>query len=266
VIKNDIEKGLKDRKDRLAEIINLKKFAKSEKDEGYLDIRKRNGRVQYYIRYLDENNKIKAKYTNDIKIAEKLAQHAYDKKVLRAAEMELKAIRRFELDIPEYAAEEIYGCMHSEKQKLIIPVEEPLENFITAWKAADYQKKAFRDGDPVFITIRGERMRSKSEIMIADMLHNHNIPYKYECPLNLIGFGNVYPDFTLINTETRRELYWEHFGRMDDPDYAAKTAKKIVSYEQNGIYIGENLIVTFETLKTPLDQLTIAKKIERHLR
>ena len=101
--------------------------------------------------------------------------------------------------------------------------------------------------------------------MIADLLAREQIPYRYECPLYLEGLGTIYPDFTVLNTRLRKELYWEHFGMMDDPEYAEKAIKKLDGYEQNGIFQGENLIVTYETKQTPLNQKMIIRMIENYL-
>ena len=67
------------------------------------------------------------------------------------------------------------------------------------------------------------------------------------------GYGTVYPDFTLLNVRARTEIYLEHFGMMDNPEYAQKAIQKLETYSKNGIYIGKNLLVTFETLRNPLD-------------
>ncbi len=77
--------------------------------------------------------------------------------------------------------------------------------------------------------------------------------YKYEKPLVLKGYGTVYTDFTLLSPHNYEELYWEHEGRMDDQAYAASAVKKIKSYEENGVYAGERLILTFEIQKTVLN-------------
>lgn len=78
---------------------------------------------------------------------------------------------------------------------------------------------------------------------------SQKILYQYERPLYLKGFGTVHPDFTFLSRETGEEIYWEHDGRMDDPIYAQNAVKKIQAYEENGIYPGERLILTFETSK-----------------
>lgn len=38
---------------------------------------------------------------------------------------------------------------------------------------------------PIDITDKGERVKSKSELTIANALYRSKIPYKYECPIIL---------------------------------------------------------------------------------
>ena len=67
------------------------------------------------------------------------------------------------------------------------------------------------------------------------------------------GFAENVPDFTVLNIRKRKELYLEHFGMMDNPAYAEKAINKIQMYEQNGIYVGEKLMLTYETSKNPIN-------------
>lgn len=53
---------------------------------------------------------------------------------------------------------------------------------------------------------------------------------------------------------------------MDDPVYAEKAIKKIAAYEKNGIFPGENLILTYETRTSPIEQKVVALLIERYLK
>lgn len=52
---------------------------------------------------------------------------------------------------------------------------------------------------------------------------------------------------------------------MDNPEYARAAIRKIESYEKNGIYLGENLILTFETQQNVLDFKIIEEMIDRYL-
>ena len=80
-------------------------------------------------------------------------------------------------------------------------------------------------------TERGDVVRSKSEVIIANILYQNreHILYKYERPLEIVENGRkktIYPDFTIINKNTGKITYWEHAGRMDDPYYANDFVKK----------------------------------------
>ena len=133
------------------------------------------------------------------------------------------------------------------------------------WKAKEYIGKGFEDNVPVILSEKGERVRSKSEKILADYFYRHGIEYKYECPLYLNGIGIIYPDFTFLSQKTGKEMYWEHNGKVDDPAYARKMVRKIQEYEKNGIFAGENLILTYETEQTILNTSKIEKLVKRYL-
>lgn len=121
------------------------------------------------------------------------------------------------------------------------------------------QRLAQKDYDEK-VLLRAQK--PKTERSIADFLYKNNIPYKYEYPLYLKGFGTVYPDFTILSKKKRKLIYWEHDGKMDDPEYAIGAIKKIQTYENNGITLGDNLIVTFETSKTVLNTSSLERIIQ----
>ena len=52
---------------------------------------------------------------------------------------------------------------------------------------------------------------------------------------------------------------------MDDPVYVQNAIRKIQAYEENDIYPGERLILTFETGKIVLDTRTIERLVCRYL-
>lgn len=194
-----------------------------------------------------------------------LAQKSYDEEILKLAEKRLSQIRRITRDYEEDEIEKVYLREHSERQKLTHPIEPIWEQQLNEWMAEEYKGKEFLEGTPVILTEKKERVRSKSEKIMADYFYHHNIPYKYECPLSLKGLGIVYPDFTFLSPYIKKEIYWEHNGRMDDPVYARKAIKKIEAYEKNGIYMGERLIVTFETSESVLGTGVIENQVRRFL-
>ena len=52
---------------------------------------------------------------------------------------------------------------------------------------------------------------------------------------------------------------------MDDSQYVEKALLKIRTYEFNGIYPGDNLILTYETHQTPIDQKQVLLNIKHYL-
>lgn len=162
--------------------------------------------------------------------------------------------------------EAIYEQLHKERKKLVIPIREPQGDFVSRWERVEYQGKGFSESAPEYYTAKNERVRSKSEWMIANLLRENGIPYRYEYPIVLKGLGQVHPDFMVLNTRIRKEYYWEHFGMMDDREYLEKALHKINMYEQNSIYVGEGLIVTYETATCTLNPKTVINKIERYLK
>ena len=98
--------------------------------------------------------------------------------------------------------------------------------------------------------------------MIADKLYLMGIPYRYESPVYIESLQkNFYPDFTLLNKRAREECYLEHFGMMDNPDYLNNFLKKIDVYAENGIFLGKNLMVSFESSVKPINLRTLEMQI-----
>lgn len=234
--------------------------------EGYLRVCSSNGKVQYY--YRNDPKDFNGVYMNEKerKLAEKLAQKDYDQKVLKAVEKELQAIKKYREKYPAKNAEEIFGILHEGRKKLIKPIKPTTEQYVQNWESYEYKGKHFFEDTPEFYTAKGERVRSKSEVIIADTLHREGIPYRYECPVYFEKIGNIYPDFTVLNKRTRKEMYWEHFGIMDEPVYAENMVRKLNTYAQSGMFSGKNLIATYESKNIPLNQKMVLLMIHQYLK
>lgn len=96
-----------------------------------------------------------------------------------------------------------------------------------------------------FKTKKGDYVRSKSEKIIADLLYDYGLEYVYEAGITL-DYKEYFPDFTVFHPIKRQEIYWEHFGILNDYDYSVNTYKKIMNYELNGYLTNDRLIVTME--------------------
>lgn len=263
---NQIKNMLEARKKQLLQIKKEKERALKGVPEGSVRVCSHGGRTQFYYRNNPKDFSGTYIRESDFPLVQKLVQKDYDKKVLRAVEQELTAIEKYSAAYPSKSAEQIFEDLHRERQKIVIPIYETDEEYIKNWKSIEYEGKGFKEDVPELYTARGERVRSKSEIIIADLLNKESVPYRYEYPIYLNGFGKVYPDFTALNIRLREEIYWEHLGMMDDPNYVENALVKISSYEQNGIFPGANLILTYETKKHPINQKIVSLMIRQYLK
>lgn len=115
-----------------------------------------------------------------------------------------------------------------------------------------------------FYTKMGIIVRSKSEVIIATALYDNNIKFEYEKAIK-ISDVIYYPDFT-VEKKNGDIILWEHLGLIDNPDYRNKAYRKILKYNENGYYQGKNLILTYETVESPLDPMDVEHEIEKMCR
>lgn len=203
---------------------------------------------------------------SDEKLIRELAQKDYAKKILVAAYTEKKNIQQFLKEYHPNKIQDIYKKISPSRQNLITPYVMPDKDFIEQWGQAEYPVKYEPEEDSGIYTENNEAVRSKSEKILADKFKTIGIPYHYEKPLYLKGYGVVYPDFTLLNKRTRKEYYWEHMGLMDNRDYCEKSIKKIETVAQNQIIQGKNLILTYETSTHSLNMKNVDQLIEEYLK
>lgn len=89
--------------------------------------------------------------------------------------------------------------------------------------------------------LTGDMVRSKSEVIIANLLHERGMSFWYEKPL-LAPDGTLYlPDFTL---QHQGEMYyWEHVGMLSKSSYKAHWDEKRAWYEK---HFSGRLLITEE--------------------
>jgi len=256
----------KEGEDLAKEIGNLRRKLKNS-PKGRLEIKKNKSRVQYYLMDKEKNAKLKYIRKNDRKLACQIAQRDYDLNALRSLEQRYKAVHDVYDIYKSTDTSKQFRLTNAERRKLIIPRICDLsdEEYAAQWQKTVYQGKVFAQTDPEIYTVKGERVRSKSEKIIADLLERERIPYRYEYPICLTGDFYIYPDFLLLNKRTREEFFLEHFGMMDNPDYAEGMIRKLEEYEKCGIYPGKKLLMTFETKNRPLNTAVLDMIIQEFL-
>lgn len=236
--------------------------------DGTLRITTTGNRFQF-IHCVEDENKSGYKLTyirkEDLNMARRLAQKSYDQKVKRIVDRRYKQLDKLLKDYRSDEIEDIYNRLHPLRKQLIQPVEMTWKQRVANWKSLPYEGKHFKEGQMEIYTKKGERVRSKSEKILADMFYDMGIEYKYECPLVLKGFGTVYPDFTFLSKTTYEEIYWEHEGMMDEAAYAEKAIRKIDLYTRNNIIPGQRLILTYESSTYALNTSVAEMLIKEYL-
>ena len=262
-----MEELLRDKLNKRMDIVTKMAFQTETKLKGYpegrIKISKR-GKNTYYYQISNRTN-LKLLKNTDRKIIDKLIQKRYLEKVLDAFKTELDALNKMQKLYPETIAEEIYDGLSDERKAHIKPIIPTDEQFVSRWLSEPYTKKPISDDVPVYVTKKGERVRSKSEMIIANMLYDCGIPYKYECPV-LVGGEIFHPDFTILRLSDRKIIYYEHCGRMGDPGYVEDMIERSRKYALEGIFQGEKLFYTFESAKQPLDVRVVTAMIENNFR
>ncbi len=243
------------------EILDELSIIKTQFPEGAkLRVSKHGKGYQFYMREKGTERSGKYIRDKDRNIAEKLAQAEYDEKLLERIDRRLEMISSLGENTENNPYIEAIDAISVFKRPLVNTHYLSDEQYILGWLEQQYQNPGFREDAPEFITRKGLRVRSKSEVIIADILDDEKIPYLYEKPLKLKK-GVVYPDFTILNAEERKEVYWEHFGMMDDIEYRNGAFLKIRNYEESGLFQHGSLIWTFETSKYPLNTRYIRNMI-----
>jgi hypothetical protein len=113
----------------------------------------------------------------------------------------------------------------------------------------------------------GIKVRTKSEMAIAEILLRNGIPFVYELPHVLKNGKIVHTDFTILSTiDYKTEILLEHEGSMDDPQYRGKHAWRIENYYLTGYIPNVNIFFTFDGLNGSVDGEAIQRIVDGWLR
>ena len=244
-------------------ILHAQKRLEGAPENGNLRVVNCRGVDEYYL--CTEKGDTNGRYISkkDRKIAYDIAQRDYERKVIACAATWSKWLGKIIQTFPQEDLKDVYA-KSKRRKPLLNPYELPDEEFVKNWESVQYEGKGFSEHDPEIITEKGERVRSKSEKMIADKLSRMEIPYRYEYPLKLRGMKTIYPDFTILNVSKRKEYILEHFGMMDNQEYCEIAIRKINTYIRNGIMPGEKVLFTYETSQRPVDMIAVQKLLDRY--
>lgn len=212
-----------------------------------------------------DKNQINGKYLSKKRqsLVKELAQKNYYLKIISSLQDELKLISSL-LECIKTASDVNDNIVSPSRKELIETVTLSDIEYVSRWLDVEYKHKVFLDDVPELFTAKGERVRSKSEVIIADTLTRLNVPYRYEFPVALKNVV-VHPDFCCLNVRTREEFLWEHFGMMSDVEYSEAAVEKLMLYQSCGIFPGANLLISMETQTKPLSTKQIEQIVKKFL-
>lgn len=201
-------------------------------------------------------------------LIKKLAQKEYNllfMKALDQADSKVDSLKlKYNLSDIEYSSiiyslQNVYLQLNPSKRGYVHPFVETDSQYTDRWLSQEYDSHTLYANNLSIVTNSGILVRSKSEKIIADKLTELGIPFLYEMPIQMKNGQIFHPDFVLLDITRRRNIYFEHFGMMDSPEYSTNAIKKLLEYENNGIHLGDNLITSFETSTVPLSSTYISQ-------
>ena len=116
----------------------------------------------------------------------------------------------------------------------------------------------------VHVTSRGEKMRSKNEVLHAEVMYRNHIPFRYE-PVIHIGTTALILDFEAMRIRDAKIIYAEHCGMPHNKEYMARHKRKMELYESVGIVPWDNLIVTYGDINGNIDVRAIEGELRSKL-
>ena len=91
-------------------------------------------------------------------------------------------------------------------------------------------RKGWYEEGRIHEALSGDMVRSKSELVIANLLHERDIPFAYEVLLRAPDGTMYLPDFEI--TWQGETWFWEHWGMMSDA-YKEHRERKIAWYDKH---------------------------------
>jgi len=219
---------------------------------------------QYYLYEPEVSEDVKYCSTKS-PVVRSIIQRDYDSELAKTLKKRLQTIQKCREKLSSDSLPDIFESKSPGLKRFISPVFIDTKRFCNIWEDTEFVTKGLNANISYQETDRGEMVRSKSELLIANTLNRLCIPYKYECPIE-IGSITIHPDFTIINPDTGRIYYWEHLGMADDRQYMNDAIKRLQLYEECGIALGHNLILTFETQSNPLNTRRIETAIKLYVK
>lgn len=236
-----------------------------ESPEGSLHVRRTDCAVRYYWKKPGEKE---IHYLSGKKedVTRRLEDKAYLLQLKESLSDEIACCKKYLHQTEKIvSAESVYLNIEADRRHLIQPYgfgvsDKEVKRFMSFKNMSHVDKSNFK-------TLSGEKVRSKSELIISDRLKYHGIPYLYEPSIHLDDNGTIWnPDFYVLNKRTGEAFLWEHFGMLANEDYCNNFQYKLERYSEAGIFVGKQLIITTESTSHQLNTDYVDRLIEQYLK
>ncbi len=221
--------------------------------KGKLNCKQIRGKPEYYL--VAEDGSRSHIHPQNEKLVVQLRTKAFMEKGIPALKKNLK--------LQERLLKGYRDCTLSELEKSLPDAYR--EDKLLKWMHSHYRANPYHLENRIYQTSFGLSVRSKSEILIAELLHAAHIPFHYDEEVVLQDsqgkWHTFYVDFIIL-TPQGKKLYWEHFGLFHDEDYRKKSFVKIGVFFDNDIVPADTLIITMDTPQKGLDTMTVSRTIK----
>ena len=103
------------------------------------------------------------------------------------------------------------------------------------------------------ISTSGVAVASRSEVVIANMLHSFQIPFEYKgSSANQNILRQVRPSF-LFKIRGGAEIAWDHVERQQFEDFDGYLSQRVQRFVNAGFQIGEDYLISFENIDGAFD-------------
>ena len=138
---------------------------------------------------------------------------------------------------------------------------ESFDSYVRQWLCEPYGKNPNYQTSLKYTTYDDEPMRSKNEMLYADILKRYQFPYRYEME-HIFSGVSYHPDFTLMHPRDHYIIIVELFGLMSNPRYREQAGHKVHVYMTNGFDLNKTLFCYCESEDSPMDFHQMKKDIE----
>lgn len=214
--------------------------------KGFLMVRKRARSFTYYWVFEEKQGKIakqkQINITNKPELIFKLTEKKIKSRTLKTIGKNLPSLEQARTAYTSVNPDKIVKeCAPKYQHALSLRKQHQLEERLTT----PYKKCPYDPESHVHETDYGELVRSKSEQLLANTLFSYGIPFHYEEAFTCAGSIILYPDFRILLPNGEWKI-WEHWGLLSKKSYCDDCARKLNLFQQNGLTIGSNLILTMD--------------------